>query len=118
MGQAKQRGNRDRRVAEAMGLQELTIEELRADLGLAPTAQYLGYAVHLEKTDEFLAEYSDTAAMMRKVWAKTPELAQPFISFSKAVETSRECRGSIVVVMFDLGSQIGVYPVTGLRAAK
>lgn len=118
MGQAKNRGNRDQRIAEAMRLQELTIEELRADLKLTPTAEYLGYAIHLEKTDEFLADYSDTAAMVRKVWAKTPELALPLQSFAKAVEISRECRGSVIVVLFDIGTQIVVSPITGLRAVK
>lgn len=118
MGQAKNRGNRDQRMAAAMGLRKGTVAELREELGLPEGAEYLGYAVHLEKSDEFLAEFSDTAVAVRKVWAKTPELALWFSSFSDAIDATRQCSGSVVVVMFDVGSQIVVSGITGVQVVK
>lgn len=112
MGEAKKRGTKDQRIAAAMGLRESSVAELRARLSLPDDAEYLGYAVHLEQRDEFLAEFSNTAEALKKVWAKTPELALRFDSISEAVETSNKCDGSIVVGMFDIGSQIYVFGIT------
>lgn len=118
MGEAKRRGNRESRMAAAMGLRELSIDDLRSELGLEQSAKYLGYAVHLEKSDEFLSEIVNAQGMQRKTWAKTPEMALLFTSLASAVETSRKCRGSIVVVVFDLGTQIMVYQLTGLHPVR
>lgn len=118
MGQAKNRGSRDQRIAAALGLREQTVDELRIDLDLPPTAEYLGYAIHLDKTDEFLADFSDNPVMVRKIWAKTPEMALTFQSLAMAVDTSRKCRDSVVVVLFDIGPHIAMFPITGLRLAK
>jgi len=118
MGQANRRGSRDQRIAEAMGLQRRSVSEIRTEYGLPESAALLGYAVHLEKQDEFLAEYSNMAAAVRKLWAKTPELALRFNSISEAIDVSRHCTGAIVVVMFDVGDQIVVFPITGLRSVS
>ncbi len=112
MGEAKKRGTKDQRTAAAMGLRESSVAELRAKLSLPSEAEYLGYAVHLEDRDEFLAEISDTEEMLKKIWAKTPELALRFDSISEAIDTSNKCAGSIVVGMFDVGSQIYVFGIT------
>lgn len=111
MGDAKKRGTKDQRMAAAMRLNEGSIADVRAKLGLPDDAEYLGYAVHHEDRDEFLAKFSD-AAVTLKAWAKTPELALRFGSISEAVETSNKCDGSIVVGMFDIGSQIYVFGIT------
>ncbi len=101
-----------------MGLKEWSVADLRNEFELPESSEYLGYAVHLEQTDEFLAEFSDTAIAIRRVWAKTPELALRFASLSRAVDASRACKGSVVVVMFDIGKQIAVFGITGLRVVK
>ncbi|BBN89447.1 hypothetical protein [Azospira sp. I09] len=81
-----------------MGLRQMTMDEMRREHGLPEDAEYLGYAVHLEKRDEFLAEFVDNEIVTSKVWAKMPELAHTFESISEAIEVSRKCPGSIVVV--------------------
>lgn len=116
MGQAKERGSRDQRAAEAMGLQQRSVSEIREEYGLPESAALLGYAVHLETQDEFLAEYSNTPLAVRKAWAKTPEMALRFQSIAEAIDVSRHCAGAIVVVMFDVGEQIVVFAITGLRS--
>jgi hypothetical protein len=117
MGQAKQRGSREQRVAEALGLKERPLSEIKQGLGIADDAEFLGYAVHLEKSDEFLAEFTDSPeeGITRKAWAKTPELAQTYGTFIEAHDVSKQCRGSIVVGMFDTGNQIMVSTITGVR---
>lgn len=118
MGKEKERGSRDRRIAEAMGLQQRSVSEIRKECGLPENAALLGYAVHLEKKDEFLGEYSNTALAVKKVWVKTPDLALRFNSISEAIDVSKQCAKSIVVVMFDVGEQIVVYGITGLKTVS
>lgn len=116
MGQAKQRGNRDERIAKALGLREVSLSDIKKEYGLAEDAAFLGYGVHLEKSDEFLAAFDESLDVTRKAWAKTPEAALTFQSIADAHHVSKACAGSIVVGMFDTGSQIYVAGITGLRS--
>ncbi len=118
MGQAKKRGPRDQRIAQALGLKEVTLSELKKEYGLQESAEFLGYGVHIEKTDEFLAHFEDSGALVKKAWAKTPELALRFDSIADAHDASKACKGSIVVGMFDLGDQIFVATITGVRSVN
>lgn len=115
MGQAKQRGTRDQRVAKALGLKEMSLSELKKEYGLKDDAEFLGYSVHIEKSDEFLAHFETSGALEKKGWAKTPELALRFDSIADAHDISKACKGSIVVGMFDIGEQIFVVTITGMR---
>lgn len=117
MGQAKKCCTRERRVAEALGLKERSLSEIKQGLGIADDAEFLGYAVHLENSDEFLAEFTDSPeeGITRKAWAKTPELAQAYGTFIEAHDVSKQCRGAVVVGMFDTGNQIMVTTMTGAR---
>jgi len=116
VGQAKQRGNRDERIAKALGLREVSIADIKREYGLSEDAVLLGYGVHLEKSDEFLAAFDESLDVTRKAWAKTPEAALTFQSIADAHHVSKACAGSIVVGMFDTGSQIYVAGITGLRS--
>jgi|JI10StandDraft_1071094.scaffolds.fasta_scaffold1622052_2 hypothetical protein len=115
MGQAKQRGTRDQRIAEALGLREISLSEVKKEYGLAEDADFLGYGVHIEKSDEFLALFEISDEIEKKAWAKTPELALKFDSIADAHDASKACKGSIVVGMFDVGEQIFVATITGVR---
>ena len=113
MGQAKLRGNKDERAAKAAGLRQRTLDELKQAYGLPDHAQFLGYAVHLEAGDEFLAIFKKSVDEVVKAWAKTPEMALSFQSIAQALDASKACPDSIVVGMFDTGDQIFVAGVTG-----
>lgn len=112
MGQAKNRGSREQRVADALGLQKISITELKKVYGLAEDAEFLGYAVHMLDSDEFLVGLTDDGYRTRKAWAKTPERAKTYRRLDLAYEDSRKCEGSIVVGMFDIGTQIFVATIT------
>jgi hypothetical protein len=116
MGQAKLRGNRDERIAKVLGLREVSIADIKKEYGLSEDAVFLGYGIHLEKSDEFLAEFSESGYAIKKIWAKTPEMALTFTSIADAHDASKACSGSIVVGMFDTGSQIFVAGITGIRS--
>lgn len=112
MGQAKNRGEREERIARAHGLQQLNLNDVKKKYGLSEDAHYLGYAVQLVESDEFLLELEDTPSQTTKKWAKTPELAKRYERFDLALDDASKCRGAIVVGMFDTGDQIYVAPVT------
>lgn len=108
MGQAKKRGTREERLAQRLGLVERSLDELKRDLGVPADAEFLGYGVHLEESDEFLSEFGDQGSVTRKMWVKTPELAKLYMEFSGAYDMSRKCPGSVVVGIFDSEKQVWV----------
>ena len=108
MGQAKQRGTREERLAQKLGLVERSLDELKRDLGIPADAEFLGYGVHMEELDEFLSEFSDQGSVTSKMWVKTPELAKLYMEFSGAYDMSRKCPRSVVVGIFDSEKQVWV----------
>lgn len=112
MGQARGRGTQEERIALAKGLRPISLENLKKEFGLPEDAKYLGYAVHLPDSDEFLLDLQDTLNQLAKTWAGTPELAKRYDRFDVAYADSRKCTGAIVVCMFDIGDKIFVATVT------
>lgn len=108
MGQAKQRGTRDQRLAQKLGLVERTLDDLKNQLNIPAEAEFLGYGIHLEASDEFLSKFDENPGVTQKIWAKTPELAMLFMDFSGAYNMARKCPGSVVVGIFDSESQVWV----------
>ena len=82
MGQAKRRGSKEQRIADAqnrkleqLGVNEVNIAKLLADQGLPDDCEMLGYIIYLEERDEFLAAFEDDELATRASYAKTPEHA-------------------------------------------
>lgn len=109
MGQAKQRGARSDRVAEALGLKQRNLDDLKKELGLPDDAEFCGYLVHIEDKDEFLASINETPLAIERSFAKTPELAKRFDEFIDAHDVARAEKGEIVVLLFDVGNQYHVF---------
>lgn len=109
MGQAKQRGARADRVAEALGLKKRNLDELKKEFGLPDDAEFCGYIVHIEDKDEFLASINETSIAIERTFAKTPELAKRFDEFIDAYDVARADKGEIVVILFDVGNQFHVF---------
>lgn len=108
MGQAKRRGTREQRLAQKLGRIEKSLEDIKNQFGIPGDAEFLGYAVHLDASDEFLSEFDQSPGVTKKMWAKTPELAKLFMEFADAHDVSRKCAGSAVVAIFDSESQVWV----------
>lgn len=108
MGQAKNRGSRDDRVAHAQGLVQRSLDEIRQELGLPPGAQFLGYGIHVKDRDEFLAFIKDSPSATQKAWTKDPVNAMTYGNIEDAFADSKKCAGSIIVGMFDLGDRIHI----------
>lgn len=117
VGQAKQRGSRaerkaqtvdaKRRAGEALGLEERHLDEIREELNLSQDAPFHGYIIHIEASDEFLAEYHVTPLATSRAWTKNPGLAHRFEHFIDAYELARTGR-EIVVALFETGTQFAV----------
>ena len=108
MGKLKLQGPKKKKSAqEGKGKQD-SVDELRQTLGFPEGTEFLGYAIYLEESDEFLAEFLDLPkeGVLKKVWARTPQMAACYKSLTKAVKISDDCSNSVVVGMFDTGNQI------------
>lgn len=111
MGQAKKRGSIAERIAQAQGLIQRSLDDIRRELSLPDNAVFMGYGIHLEDRDEFLGFIKDGPATTQRAWAKNPVNAMTYGNFSDAFADSKKCPGSIVVGMFDLGNEIYVAQV-------
>lgn len=108
MGQAKQRGTREQRLAQKLGLVERSLDDLKRELNIPAAAEFLGYGVHLESSDEFLSDFEENLDEIRKMWTKKPEHAKLFSEFSGAYDVALKCADSVVVGIFDSESQVWV----------
>lgn len=91
MGEAKNRGSRQERIDQALEQQLHTykptsIDEIKRQMGLSEDCSFLGYVIHLPKTDEFLAKFEDDGYSTSKIWAAIPDLALRYEDFHEAVE--------------------------------
>jgi hypothetical protein len=111
MGQAKKRGTSEARLAEALGLRERKVADVRKELGLPEDAEYLGYIVHLPEKDEFLHSVIDNSAMTSRGFADKPENAKTFKTFDEAYKLARKAKGEVVAVLFETDNRYFVAPV-------
>jgi hypothetical protein len=108
MGKFKLQNSKKKKVVKKSEPPTPSLEELKRTLGFPDSTEFLGYAVYLEQSDEFLAEFDDSPkqGVTKKVWAKTPQLAAYYNTLATASKISQECSGSIVIGLFDTGDQI------------
>lgn len=120
MGEAKQRGTHTerlaqtveakRKAAEALGLEQRDLSEIREELDLPQDAPFHGYVVHIPASDEFLADFKDSWHDTSRGWTKNPGLAQRFEHFVDAYQLARLDR-EIVVGLFETDTQFIVAEV-------
>ncbi|MDA3500590.1 hypothetical protein MKL32_03035 [Acinetobacter sp. AOR34_HL] len=89
MGQAKQRGSLEERIAHAqqeiLEGEKVTIEEAKRRLELPNSAEFIGYVIHLYDQDEFVGKVEETALSINRVYVKIPDLAQIYETAEDAV---------------------------------
>lgn len=78
MGQAKQRGLLEERLAQTQQQNEgerLTIDEAKRRLELPEKSEFLGYVIHLYDQDEFVRKVEEGNIAINRVYVKIPDLA-------------------------------------------
>ena len=53
-------------------LRDVSIDEIIKEAGLPPDTKWLGYAVHLPDSDEFIAKVKNTKNGIVRVYSKSP----------------------------------------------
>lgn len=83
---------------------------LKAKLGVPEHASYLGFGVQKEGGSLFLAVCDPAQAPADWGWTDSVEQARKFVGWREAVDASERCAGSGVVLYFDYGEEIWVFP--------
>ncbi|WP_336285984.1 hypothetical protein [Citrobacter arsenatis] len=95
-------------------MNEPDIKTIRNKLGVPDKHKFLGYLILDTRKDDFLLSYSgDKDYFTCKEWCAFPDLALKFDSYCKVVEIINHLEindTAIIVMAFDLGSQVGVIP--------
>ena len=97
--------------AESLGLKKWSLDDIKKELKLPNDAEFCGYLIHIEASDEFLHEVTDTAAITKRAFVNTPDLAKRFETFDEAYKYVRAEKDEVVVVLFDIGRQFMVFQV-------
>ena len=89
MGQAKQRGSLQERIAQSqqkkLDGEHITIEEAKRRLELPDTAEFLGYVIHLFDQDEFVGKVDETVLSINRIYVKFPDLAKIYVTAEDAI---------------------------------
>jgi hypothetical protein len=110
MGQAKQRGSRDERIAAAREQRRvIPLSDIRKQMGLPESAEFLGCVVNLRGSDEYLAVLEDDGATIRRTYVLSPENALRYESREEAdVVAASLPKSAVSGLLFDLGDQFYV----------
>jgi hypothetical protein len=103
--------SKDDAVALSLGLRKVTLEDIKKEYKLPDDAKFCGYLVHIEEADEFLAKIEETPTVTKRAFSKSPEHALVFDEVSEAFNLARAEKNEIVAGMFDVGSQLLVFPI-------
>jgi len=120
MGQAKVRGTKAQREAEAkqrklekLGINEKSIEDIYEEFNLPDSSEFLGYIVNIVQTDEYVAHFLDTTDVTNIAYAKLPNLALRFEDISEALEVGKkvaEKHETDICLLFETTEQFRVIP--------
>lgn len=89
--------------------QTAAVADIRRDLGLDDSAEFVGYGVHRPDTDEFLALAKFSRGVEQWVWARYPDYGLHFPSFTAAQRlATRYDKPCFIVYLFDEGPRYRV----------
>jgi hypothetical protein len=117
MGQAKQRGSLQERIAQAQQQkvdgERITIEEAKRRLELPDDAEFLGYVIHLYDQDEFVGRIEENDIAINRVYVKIPDLAQIFDSVEEAIDEALKIDKYrlLVCLLFEVDNQHMIHNV-------
>lgn len=108
MGQAKNRGNREERIAHLLEEQSQKVDEVRKSLELPDDARFCGFLVYAAAAKKFLQQTDDARTAARRAYGDAPDLGYRFETFLAAFKQARTEHGESVVGLFDLGDRLVV----------
>lgn len=117
MGQAKQRGSLQERIASAqqqkLDGERITIEEAKRRLDLPDNAEFLGYVIHLYDQDEFVGKIEENDIAINRVYVKIPDLAHVFDSVEEAIDEALKIDKYrlLVCLLFEVDNQHMIHDV-------
>lgn len=120
MGQAKSRGTKEQREAEAkkrrleqLNISERPIEEIYKEFDLPDDSEFLGYIINIVESDEFVAKFEDTPDQTNIAYAKMPDLGLRFEDISEALEVGKKVAEKYetdICFLFETSDQFRVIP--------
>ena len=89
-------------------LEKIDLKHFINEFDLPAETKFIGYAIHLVDSDEFLYKHQiKKDHFITKSWCTSPEKAEKFQSFKKVTKVRDELQtDAIVVWMFDIGKQL------------
>jgi len=89
-------------------LQQISIDEAIADLGLPKSAKFIGYAIHRPDTEEFAVKAIENDEESLWAWHPHPQMAKLFDDYPDAYEIAAQYTKAPVIVglIFDIGKQL------------
>ncbi|MCO8044025.1 hypothetical protein NI467_01345 [Acinetobacter bohemicus] len=117
MGQAKQRGSLQERIAQAQQQkvdgERIKVEEAKRRLELPDNAEFLGYVIHLYDQDEFVGKIEENDVAINRIYVKIPDLAQIFDSVEEAIEEALKIDKYrlLVCLLFEVDNQHMIHDV-------
>lgn len=117
MGQAKQRGTLEERIAQAqqenLDGERIIIEEAKRRLELPDSAEFLGYVIHLYDEDEFVGKVEETEMAINRIYVKIPDLAQIYETAEDAVNDALKIDKYrlLVCLLFEVDNQHMIHDV-------
>lgn len=120
MGQAKSRGTKAQREAEAkkrklenLDINERPMEEIYKEFDLPDDSDFLGYVVNIVESDEYVAKFEDTPDITSIAYAKVPDLGLRFDDISEALEVGKKVAEKYktdICLLFETSEQFRVIP--------
>lgn len=88
----------------------VSVNEVKAAYGFPADAVFMGYAVHLPESDEFLMSNDERRGIVARAWAKHPTMAKLFQDHRVAQRIVDDCDpgAALVVYLFDMKDRIFV----------
>lgn len=106
MGEAKKRGTKEQRADSAVKRQKVSIDFVKAELGLPESSAFMGYVIYNEFNDDYLASTSDKPTHRANTYVKNPESALRFQDYRQAISTSNAIMKTTKLgLLFDTGDQ-------------
>lgn len=86
------------------------VDWLKMKLGVPAHALYLGFGIQKSGGDFFLGECDVAQKSECWLWCASVEDARRFVGWREVLAVAERCVGAEVVLMFDYGEEVWVFP--------